>query len=187
MTLWCDVTGGSPHPKPNGCQRPIPGGACGAKGLGMFAQTPANGLLGCLHFYLMKMDSWTTTQTSPGRIIRVLARMPSQTHPPGRPKGKNPLCVKSILCFRWRAANVRESELESNPLGTAKAICATNNGKAKLPAARSHKMKNPVTPFQSRLCHDPSEAAKLPLHTRPRTQPLKSSQAKPPCTVRFEL
>jgi hypothetical protein len=45
LTLWYDVIEGSPHPKPNGYQRPIPGGACGAKGLGMFAQTPAGGRL----------------------------------------------------------------------------------------------------------------------------------------------
>ena len=41
LTLWYDVIEGSPHPKPNGYQRNIQGGACGAKGLGMFVQTPA--------------------------------------------------------------------------------------------------------------------------------------------------
>ena len=45
LTLRDDVIEGSPHPKPNGYQRPIPGGACGAKGLGAFAQTPASGRL----------------------------------------------------------------------------------------------------------------------------------------------
>ena len=43
LTLWYDVIEGSPHPKPEGYQRPIPGGACGAKGLGTFVQTPAGG------------------------------------------------------------------------------------------------------------------------------------------------
>ena len=42
LTLWYDVTEGSPHPKPNGYQRPTPGGACSAKGLGGFRQTPAS-------------------------------------------------------------------------------------------------------------------------------------------------
>ena len=34
LRLWYDVIEGSPHPKLNGYQRFIPGGACGAKGLG---------------------------------------------------------------------------------------------------------------------------------------------------------
>ena len=34
LALWDDVIEGSPRPKLNGYQRPIPGGACGAKGLG---------------------------------------------------------------------------------------------------------------------------------------------------------
>ena len=34
LALWDDVIEGSPHPKLNGYQRAIPGGACGAKGLG---------------------------------------------------------------------------------------------------------------------------------------------------------
>ena len=38
LALWYDIIEGSPHPKPNGYQRFIPGGACGAKGLGKFAQ-----------------------------------------------------------------------------------------------------------------------------------------------------
>ena len=40
LVLWDDVIEGSPHPKLNGYQRPIPGGACGAKGLGKYVQTP---------------------------------------------------------------------------------------------------------------------------------------------------
>ena len=43
LALWDDVIEGSPRPKLNGYQRPIPGGACGAKGLGMFARTPVSG------------------------------------------------------------------------------------------------------------------------------------------------
>jgi len=43
LALWNDVIEGSPNPKPNGYQRAIPWGACGAKGLGMFAQTPVSG------------------------------------------------------------------------------------------------------------------------------------------------
>ena len=43
MTLWYVVIEGSPHPKLNGYQRPIPGGACGAKGLSTFSQPPASG------------------------------------------------------------------------------------------------------------------------------------------------
>ena len=42
LALWDDVIEGSPRPKLNGYQRPIPGGACGAKGLGGFRQTPAS-------------------------------------------------------------------------------------------------------------------------------------------------
>ena len=42
LALWDDVIEGSPRPKLNGYQWPIPGGACGAKGLGTFAQTPAS-------------------------------------------------------------------------------------------------------------------------------------------------
>ena len=34
LALWDDVIEGSPHPKLNGYPRAIPGGACGAKGLG---------------------------------------------------------------------------------------------------------------------------------------------------------
>ena len=43
LTLWHDVIEGSPHPKLNGHQRSMPGGACGAKGLGTFSQTPVSG------------------------------------------------------------------------------------------------------------------------------------------------
>ena len=43
LALWDDVIEGSPRPKLNGYQRPIPGGACGAKGLGVFARTPVSG------------------------------------------------------------------------------------------------------------------------------------------------
>ena len=43
LALWDDVIEGSPHPKLNGYERPIPGGACGAEGLGTFAQTPVGG------------------------------------------------------------------------------------------------------------------------------------------------
>jgi len=43
LTLWYDVMEGPPHPKLNGHQRVTPGGACGAKGLGTFAQTPVSG------------------------------------------------------------------------------------------------------------------------------------------------
>ena len=39
---WDDVIKGSPHPKLNGYQQPIPGGACGAKRLGAFVQTPVS-------------------------------------------------------------------------------------------------------------------------------------------------
>ena len=42
LALWYDVIEGSPHAKLNGYERPIPGGACGAKGLGGFVQTPAS-------------------------------------------------------------------------------------------------------------------------------------------------
>ena len=40
LTLCDDVIEGSPHPKPNGYQRPILWYACGAKGLGAFVRTP---------------------------------------------------------------------------------------------------------------------------------------------------
>ena len=40
LALWDDVMEGSPHPKLNGYQRAMPGGACGAKGLGGSRQTP---------------------------------------------------------------------------------------------------------------------------------------------------
>ena len=42
LALWDDVREGLPHPKLHGYQRPIPGGARGAKGLGAFVQTPAS-------------------------------------------------------------------------------------------------------------------------------------------------
>ena len=42
LALCDDVIEELPHPKLNGYQRPIPGGAFGAKGLGMFVQTLVN-------------------------------------------------------------------------------------------------------------------------------------------------
>ena len=42
LALWYDVIDGSPHPKLNGYERPIPAGACDAKGSGTFVQTPAS-------------------------------------------------------------------------------------------------------------------------------------------------
>ena len=38
LKLWYESIEGSPHPELNGYQRTIPVGACGAKGLGTFAQ-----------------------------------------------------------------------------------------------------------------------------------------------------
>ena len=74
LTLWYDVIEGSPNPKPNGYQRAIPVGACGAKGLGTFAQTPVSG--GLPRHTLPRMPK----EESPDSFQRVKLPPPNPHH-----------------------------------------------------------------------------------------------------------